>query len=157
MTETGIEMQKEFKKLMNLIARYARKNKVPAGKENITRSQALILEFIYDNSKGDHKVYQKDIEKHFSIRRSTATESMKRLESQGLIVRKTSETDARLKELILTQKAIDCVKKGHSCIAELSDIICKGITKEEAQSIACAIKKMQNNLKEYTDANEQNS
>ena len=99
-------IHQEIKKLMNIIARYARSSRSKNGKSSITRSQALTLEFIYDKTKDGGNVYQKDIEKQFSIRRSTATESLKRLETQGWIKRETSTKDARLKDIVLTEKAL---------------------------------------------------
>ncbi|MBR2909158.1 MAG: MarR family transcriptional regulator [Clostridia bacterium] len=153
MTEKGLKVHKEFKKLMNLISRFARKNKVSKEYNGATRSQALILEFIYDNTKNNNLVYQKDIEEHFSIRRSTATESLKRLESQGMITRTVSLTDARLKEISLTKKAKNFVSNTHGKLLELSNILCKNVTCEEADTMYRICKKMQENLKEYTDIN----
>ena len=153
MEKLGLEVHKEVKKLMNLLARYARNHKFSNEKGNVTRSQALMLEFIFENSKGGDKVYQKDIEKHFSIRRSTATESMKRLEALGMIIRKTSTLDARLKEIILTKKATDFITKTHDGLLDLSLVMCNGITKEEAETLKTIVIKMQNNLKENSNIN----
>ena len=157
MSEKGLKVHKEFKKLMNLMSRFARSNRISKEKNNITRSQALMLEFIYDNTKDDGLVYQKDIEQHFAIRRSTATESLKRLESQGMIVRTVSLTDARLKEITLTKEAIDFVTKTHDKLRELSDIVCENITKEEIDTLYNIFKKMQENLKEFAKSDEKNT
>ena len=149
-------IHQEIKKLMNIIARYARSSRSKNGKSSITRSQALTLEFIYDKTKDGGNVYQKDIEKQFSIRRSTATESLKRLETQGWIKRETSTKDARLKDIVLTEKALYFVDKNLNELTDISKIMCKGISKEELLTMKSVLLKMQNNLKENSIINEKN-
>ena len=53
--------------------------------------------------KGD--IYQKDVEKEFQIRRSTATGTLQILEKNGFIRREPVKQDARLKKLVPTDKA----------------------------------------------------
>ena len=51
-------------------------------------------------------VYQRDVEGALSMSRSTATGILQLMEKNGLIQRKNVESDARLKSLIPTEKAI---------------------------------------------------
>ena len=48
-----------------------------------------------------HSIYQKDIEKEFGLRPSTATEVLKALEKKELICRVSEKQDARLKRIEL--------------------------------------------------------
>ena len=66
------------------------------------------IKYFYDNK--DKDIFQRDFEEKFSIRRSTATQILKLMEKNGLIVRKSVESDARLKKIILTDKAEDILK-----------------------------------------------
>lgn len=67
--------------------------------------QGPLLGYLYHKSRqGD--VYQKDVEKEFRIRRSTATVMLQSLEQKGYLVRVASTEDARLKRILLTEKAI---------------------------------------------------
>ena len=50
-------------------------------------------------------VYQKEIEKEFGLRPSTATEALKLLEEKGLICRIPEEKDGRYKRIVFTPKA----------------------------------------------------
>ena len=50
--------------------------------------QGWIIDYIYD--RGNDPVFQRDIEKEFTIRRSTATELLKLMEKNGLITRQIS-------------------------------------------------------------------
>ena len=52
----------------------------------------------------DQDVYQKDIEEHFSITRSTVSKVVKLMEEKGLIQRLPVPGDARLKKLVLTEQ-----------------------------------------------------
>ncbi len=105
------------------------------------------LSDIYDNmNKGD--VFQRDLEARFNIRRSTATGILKLMEKNGLIVRETVEYDARLKRLVLTEKAV----KLHETIVREIDIIentmRQGLSQEEFDSFFNTIEKIKKNLNE---------
>jgi len=136
----------EIKKFTNLLARYARKNYFSGDQEKITRTQSLFIGYIYNHTKKGEKVYQKDIEKHFSIRRSTATECLKKLEATGHIIRKSSSLDGRLKEITLTKKALLNMKKVDNSIKDVGKIVSQGISKEEFEVFKNVIVKMKNNL-----------
>ena len=74
-------------------------------KADLTIMQKHILKFILLETM--HKdLYQKDIEEEFQIRKSTVTGYVQLMEKNGLIQRKSVESDARLKSLIPTEKAI---------------------------------------------------
>ena len=53
------------------------------------------------------ETFQKDIEKAYEIRRSTATGILQLLEKNGYLKRQSVSEDARLKKLVLTAKAIE--------------------------------------------------
>lgn len=70
----------------------------------LTNMQKRVLHYIlFQSLKKD--IYQKDIEKEFQIRRSTATGILQLLEKNGFVIRETVEWDARLKKLVPTAKA----------------------------------------------------
>lgn len=144
----NIDICSEIKKFTNLLARYARKNYFSENQEKITRTQSLFICYIYDHSKKGEKVYQKDIEKHFSIRRSTATECLKKLELNGHIIREFSSLDGRLKEITLTNKTKLNMKKLDNNIKDVGKIVSQGISKEEFEVFKNVIVKMKNNLLE---------
>ena len=77
----------------------------PSGRERIDEhAEESVLHYIlFQSLKKD--IYQKDIEKEFQIRRSTATGILQLLEKNGFVIRETVEWDARLKKLVPTAKA----------------------------------------------------
>ena len=73
-------------------------------KLGIGNAQGKILNFILVES-ALHPVYQKDIEKEFSLRPPTVTEMLKSLEARELILRIPDEQDGRFKRIVFTEKA----------------------------------------------------
>lgn len=69
-----------------------------------TGSQSRVLCFLLIAAR-DQDIYQKDIEKVFNIRPSSATSLLRELELQGFIYRETMSGDGRMKKIILTEKA----------------------------------------------------
>jgi DNA-binding MarR family transcriptional regulator len=62
----------------------------------------------------DTDVFQRDLEREFQIRRSTASAILKSMEHNGLITREPVPWDARLKKLVLTPQGEafhDCFRK----------------------------------------------
>jgi DNA-binding MarR family transcriptional regulator len=75
-----------------------------AAEFGLTRTQAVMLKFLETESiKRD--VFQKDIEKEFRIRKSSVTSVIQLLEKNGYITRASVSEDARLKKIVLTDKA----------------------------------------------------
>ena len=92
--------------------------------------------------------YQKNIEKEFGLRPSTATEALKNLEAKGLICRISEKQDGRLKRIELTSKAEEIRHLITSEIAESENLLLKGITEEERRIFIEIGKKMLKNLDE---------
>ena len=73
-----------------------------------TGTHGWVIGYLYDNR--DRDVFQRDIEKQFSVRRPTMTEILKLMEKNGLITRQSVSYDARLKKIVLTNKGIEIYK-----------------------------------------------
>ena len=93
---------------------------------------------------------QKDFEQEFNIRRSTASNILALIEKNGLITRESVPYDARLKKIVLTQKALDIQCIVDKAFENLEETIKKDITDEELQMFFRVIDKINNNL-ERTD------
>lgn len=129
----------------NIVNRFIEVNKKMDGgeKDDITKVQGWILGHLCENEEND--IFQKDIEKIFNISRSTATEILKLLEKKGYIQRVAVPYDARLKKIIVTEKA----KKKHQRIVNnihrTEEKICKGISKEELEVFFAVLEKIKDN------------
>ncbi|MDO5539707.1 MAG: MarR family winged helix-turn-helix transcriptional regulator [Eubacteriales bacterium] len=88
--------------------------------------QMRILGFLDNAENRNQAIYQRDIEKHFGIRRSSVTSVISNLEQKSLVKRETVSGDARLKQLVLTNAG-----------RETNRIICHNINDMESELAAC--------------------
>ncbi|MCI2001239.1 MAG: MarR family transcriptional regulator [Clostridia bacterium] len=118
-----------LKEVGNLIRRKIdRERKKECNNECMGRTaiQRWIIDFIFTNR--DKDIFQKDLEKEFSIRRSTATSVLKKMEKKGMIVRSPSEHDARLKKIQLTPQSAENYIEIRKTIEEFEKTIIEGIS-----------------------------
>ena len=114
--------------------------------DNITGNHGHIIGFLYENREKD--LYQKDVEKKFNIRPSTASNMLRTMERNGLIERKSSKDDARLKRLVLTKKSLDIQEFIMRDFDEFNEKMCEGISEEELQLFFSVLDKINSNIKE---------
>lgn len=134
----------ELKIINNLSKRYLDKNKSIKDEENLTSMQGWIIKYIFRNENRD--IFQKDIENEFSIRRSTATVILQLMEKNNLIIRESVTYDARLKKIILTEKAIEFYNTIKKDILKFEEQLIKDISEEELKIFFKVIEKMKKNL-----------
>ena len=135
-------------KVINKISNRLRRRSVALQEKlGMSGAQGNILNYILVDGR-KRPVYQKDIEKEFGLRPSTATEALKKLEAKGLICRISEKQDGRLKRIELTSKAEEIRHLITSEIAESENLLLKGITEEERRIFIEIGKKMLKNLDE---------
>ena len=111
----------------------------------INGMQGPLLGYLYHKSRnGD--VYQKDVEKEFRIRRSTATVMLQNLEQKGYIVRVSVPTDARLKQILLTNQGEDLYYEFRDHIQTMEKLLVQGMTEEEIDQLIFLLGKIRKNL-----------
>ena len=131
------------KDIIVLSNRIKRRMRVAAEALGITDTQGRVLQYIWEESE-KREVFQKDIEDEFDIRRSSVTQIIQLLARVGLIVRESVQRDARLKKLVLTEKAIEIQKVMNGKVRELEAEMQKDISPEEKElflKILCKIRK----------------
>ena len=122
-----------------------RKMQQAAESMGITGTQSRVLQYICEESK--HKeVFQRDIEEAFQIRRSTVTQIIQLMEHNGLIVRESVERDARLKRLMLTEKAYKIEQVMEGQIMDMENKLSQNISCEEKEMLLQILNKIRNNL-----------
>ena len=95
----------EVHRLEKLMARQRGYSAAHQDADRQTGMHGYLLRYLYENQERD--VFQRDIEKAFSISRSSVTVTLQLMEKNGLIRRESVAQDARLKRIVLTQKARD--------------------------------------------------
>lgn len=110
-----------------------------------TPAQMQILHYIISKSK--EKVYQRDIGIALNLRRATLSEILKTMEKNNLIFRIQDQTDARKKEIILSEVAKENFQIVKKTLNEAEKTITNNISEEELEIFFTIISKMQENLK----------
>lgn len=97
------EIGLELRRLNNLTKRYLDNHTNKKIIDSITGTNGWIIGYLADRDGQD--VFQRDLERQFGITRSTASKVINLMVQKGLVQRESVPQDARLKKLVLTQKA----------------------------------------------------
>lgn len=136
----------ELYKLSNIMMREAQNylDKICPPVERLTCVNGWILRYLYNNR--DHDVFQRDVEKEFSITRSTASKIIRLMESKGLVEGGSVPGDARLKRLRNTEKAKvyrEIMRKETNFI---EGKMLRDFSVEEIEQLTSFLQRMYNNL-----------
>lgn len=138
----------EIRCLSNLIKRRIDSDPIFSEQNKVTGTHGYILGFLCRKNDANEPVYQRDLEQAFSIRRSTATEVLNTMETNGLILRESSSTDKRLKRLVVTEKGYQTHKLIVSRLNAVDEELINVLTPDEFESLKTIIEKLKNNLLE---------
>ncbi|MCM1335462.1 MAG: MarR family transcriptional regulator [Bacteroides sp.] len=98
-------------------------------------------------------VFQRDIEAHFGIQRSTATRLLQLMESNGLIRRESVPSDARLKKITLTDKGVAFDERVRGEIDRFEAALVRGFSEEELNEFFRLADKLEATLSEMEREN----
>ncbi|WP_444658415.1 MarR family winged helix-turn-helix transcriptional regulator [Caproiciproducens sp. R2] len=140
----------ELRSLNNMIRRYfefsSHKNEI----ETITGNNGWIIGYLADNA--DKNIYQKDLEDHFTITRSTASKVLSLMEQKGLIQRQAVAQDARLKKIVLTEKAWKIKGLMREDAERMERTLTSGFTEEEVETLYSYLQRMRTNISDMNPA-----
>ena len=135
----------QIRRVDNLIFRkinqFAREN----GVEQATPMHGWIIEYLYRHR--DAAVFQRDIEREFSITRSTVTNILQLMERKGYITRRSVEQDARLKQLVLTEKGRQFHENTMLALHQTDEYVAGLLTEEENTELLRLLNKLYLGLK----------
>ena len=120
-----------------------RKLDMLSSRKEFSGSQGRTLNFLLAQTQD---VFQKDIEEEYGIRPSTATELLKQMEKNGLVVREPVAYDNRLKKIVLTDKALIYRQQVIEDLTELEKKLVKDISEADLEIFFQVIEKMMDNL-----------
>lgn len=123
-----------------------------SGDEAIPKAQGMAMHFLMEHR--DEDVFQKDIEKHFNISGATATNILKGLEKSGLIVRIPIESDARMKKIVMTEKAFAREEHIKESISLMEDSLIKNFSEEDIKKFHELIDRVTLNIDNLIQDNE---
>lgn len=133
----------EIRCLGNLIKREHDASAVKAQLDRLTGLHGWVIGFL---ARAEGPVFQRDLEKRFSIRRSTVSNIVSLMEKNGFLTREAYEGDARLKQLVLTERAWEIHRIAEADMKRINDRITEGISKEELDMFYSTLQKMKDNL-----------
>ena len=134
----------ELKILNQMIKRRADAVVAEMFDQEITDMQGRIIGFLYHNQ--TRPIYQKDVEAAFSITRATTSKMLTLMEKNGLITRTSVEYDGRLKELRLTEKALDFAERVWRGLKEFETAITEGLTQRDQEVLLMLLRKLEENV-----------
>ena len=134
----------ELRSLNNLIRRYFEFSSHRKEIETVTGNNGWIIGYLAENA--DHEVYQKNLEDRFTITRSTASKVLNLMEQKGLIQRQAVARDARLKKIVLTEKAWKIKELMKEDAERMERTLTEGFTGEEIKTLYSYIQRMKKNL-----------
>jgi DNA-binding MarR family transcriptional regulator len=135
--------------LANLIKRDVEKSKSELGIDLPKGINGWAISYFFDNS--DKDIFQKDFENEFSIRRSTASNILKTMEQNGFITRESVVSDARLKKIVLTEKAINIHKSVLKSINEREERLRQNLSDQEIETFLKITDKLIKNMEDSND------
>lgn len=139
----------QIRMLSNLIRRDVEKSRGSLGIDSLQGVHGWAIAYFYKNRSRD--IFQKDFENEFSIRRSTASNILKLMEKNGFITRESVDSDARLKKIVLTEKAI----RVHNLITEninrREERLRRGVSSEELAVFFTVMQKFKENMEDNDD------
>ena len=145
--ETQRSFGMEMRSLHNLIVRkLSALSGIPEGEHHVTVMHGRVMEFLRINQ--DKEVFQRDIERNFEIRRPTATRILQSMEKRGLIRRQGVDYDARLKQVTLTERAMEIHEQMDDIHAKFEADSLKGLTEEEINAFFDVMQKIKRNIGE---------
>ncbi|MCI8585951.1 MAG: MarR family transcriptional regulator [Lachnospiraceae bacterium] len=110
--------------------------------------QSRMLGYLYFRSREGKKVFQKELEEEFKIRKSSVTSVIQILEKKGLVRRTGVPQDARKKELMLTEQGIAVQKTVIGRLDRLEALVNEALDLEERKIWFSCICKIEKRLEE---------
>jgi DNA-binding MarR family transcriptional regulator len=141
----------ELRRLTNHVRRKLMTFEGAADGRRQTSSHYYIISYIASMDK--KPVFQRDIDKTFSLRRPTTTEILKLMERNGLIRKESVENDLRLKRVVLTPKAKKINSDFEMFLDNMEDEMKSGISEEDMETFFNVVMTMRQNLENSESEN----
>lgn len=112
----------------------------------LTSMQVWLIGYLYDCEQQGREAFQRDLERDFGIRRSTVTGVLQLMERDGLILRQSVAEDARLKKLVLTEKAREKHRQIGNMVEEMEKQMRRGLSEDEVRMFFALIRRIEKNI-----------
>ena len=134
----------QIKVLSNLIKREVGNSDCEKDLDELTGNNMFIIGYLAKY--GEKDLFQKDLEEFFSVRRSTMSAIILRMEKKGFLIRESVSYDARLKKLVLTEKGKHIHEMIESRIMDTEEKLAAGLSEDEKRTLCFLLEKLRRNL-----------
>ena len=134
----------QIRVISNLIKREVGNGGCEQYRDELTGNNMFIIGYLAKHK--NEEVFQKDLEAFFSVRRSTMSTIILRMEQKGFLARESVSHDARLKKLVLTEKGERIHEMIESGIADVERRLSSGLSEDEKQMLLGLLEKLRHNL-----------
>lgn len=134
----------QVRRVNNLIFRKSTQYSRANGVDDVTPMHGWIIGYLYHRR--DTAVFQRDIEREFSITRSTVTNILQLMERKGYIERRSVPQDARLKQLVLTEEGARLHERTMLSLHQTEDFVSGLLTAEESAEFLRLLNKLREGL-----------
>ena len=109
---------------------------------DLTASQTFSLIYLFEAKRAQKEVTQKDIEREMDVSNPTVTGILNRLEHKGLIERVECPSDARVRNIVVTEKALEIDKQLQIKFREAEEELIASLSEKEADELQRLLKKI---------------
>lgn len=108
--------------------------------------QFKILNYLLEHK--DDNVCQKDLEESLNVSKATISEVLNTMEKGGLIIRKASKTDARIKTIKLTDTSLNRFDEMNQISYQINAELIKNISEKDLKTFLSILDRMEQNLED---------
>ncbi len=138
----------QIKVLSNLLMREIGNHACVKSADEATGNNMFIIRYLAQRK--DEDVFQKDLEEFFSVRRSTMSNIVLRMEQKGFLIREPVLYDRRLKKLVLTEKGENLHAMMEFIVFQTEEKLTSGFSEEEKEMLFRLLEKLRQNLESDT-------
>ena len=140
----NIHIGKKINSLSHIIKRVLHESEGLQNANKVTGTNGFIIGFLARNN--EKEIFQKDIEREFSITRSTTSRILSLMEEKDIIKRLPVERDSRLKKIVLTERGYRLNDEIWSEIIALEELIIDGFSQNEIETLSDFLRRIKLNL-----------
>ncbi len=115
-------------------------------KLGIHRNQHIILMHL---ARSEKLPTQKELAEHLRVSPAAVAVALQKLEADGYILRKSGENDNRFKEITITDKGKETVKKSREIFHRIDGAMCSLLNEEEIENLRNYLEKMRDGLRSF--------
>ncbi len=122
---------KQIHHLSRLMKKHLDHSPAKSRMERLAGMHGWIIGYLYRHR--DRDIFQRDLENDLDMSRSTVSTVLRLMEENGLLTRHSVPSDARLKKLVLTDRAVGLLKEFERDCERLDEAALAGISPEERE------------------------